>query len=469
MINSVISEQELNKLYEEYPIYPPPYGTRFKDRTGMRYGKVTILYRTLDRFWGGKKRTFYVAKCDCGTVFEVHADTLLKREKNKNVYTCGKCSISKLFQHDEIDNWTILNDYCAENDADRSHTIIQCKTCGLVKDVRTSTLTTEHGKETTSSLICKVCNMAKNSGLYAGYKQGFLSILSYKAEDSGRAAHPLWMCKCERCNTTVIKDTANFKRSKSCGCLSGISAEQEIGKKYGRLTIIKIIDKTEYSTNSRALCKCECGGFTETAIINLKNGHTQSCGCLVKEVGSYRKSLDLRTGDRFGRLTVLEYVGTDEKGHSKYKCICNCGTIIETLGYLLTTGETQSCGCLSSKGEEKISQLLTEHKVLFQKEKTYDSCRFSDTGAKARYDFYLPEYNYLIEFDGVQHFKYNKNAVEGKTWNTRENYEYTKRHDEYKNQWCKENNIPLIRIPYVQLPDLCIEDLMLETTKFRVV
>lgn len=37
-----------------------------------------------------------------------------------------------------------------------------------------------------------------------------------------------------------------------------------------------------------------------------------------------------------------------------------------------------------------------------------------------------------------------------------------------KNQWCKDNNIPLIRIPYTHLDKLIIEDLKLETTTFLV-
>jgi len=37
-----------------------------------------------------------------------------------------------------------------------------------------------------------------------------------------------------------------------------------------------------------------------------------------------------------------------------------------------------------------------------------------------------------------------------------------------KNQWCKENNIPLIRIPYTHLQDLCLEDLQLETSQFII-
>ena len=464
-----MNEQELQELYEKYPPYPPPYGSRFKDRTGKKYDQVTILYRTLDHFRGGKNRTYYIAQCDCGTIFEVHSDILAKYEDSTKKYNCGKCSESRLLKNSEIGNWIIINTYNSETDSTRNHTIIQCKTCGLVKDVRTSALTTEHARENGSGLVCKVCNMAKNSGLFSGYKQGFLSILDYKANGSGKTAHPLWTCKCERCGTIVLKDTANFKRSKSCGCLSGSPAEQEIGKKYGRLTIIKLIDKTENGHNNRALCKCECGGFTETAINNLKNGHTKSCGCLQKEVMGYSTSLDLRVGDRFGKLTVLEYIGTNDRNRSKYKCICDCGATIETLGYLLTTGSTSSCGFLISKGEEKISELLTEYQILFDKQKTFDSCRFEDTGALARFDFYLPEKNYLIEFDGIQHFEYRKSATNGKTWNTKENYEYTKKHDNYKNQWSIDNNIPLIRIPYTKLPTLCIEDLMLETTKFRVV
>ena len=41
--------------------------------------------------------------------------------------------------------------------------------------------------------------------------------------------------------------------------------------------------------------------------------------------------------------------------------------------------------------------------------------------------------------------------------------------DNYKTQWCKENNIPLIRIPYTAYETLSTKDLLLTTTKYRVV
>ena len=76
------------------------------------------------------------------------------------------------------------------------------------------------------------------------------------------------------------------------------------------------------------------------------------------------------------------------------------------------------------------------------------------------FDFYIDN-KYIIEYDGKQHYdpKY--------AWNSFQ-YEQTKNHDEMKTQWCKKNNIPLIRIPYTHLNELCLDDLKLETSKFII-
>ena len=54
------------------------------------------------------------------------------------------------------------------------------------------------------------------------------------------------------------------------------------------------------------------------------------------------------------------------------------------------------------------------------------------------------------------------------TWNNKENFLKTQERDALKNQWCKDNNIPLIRIPYTHLNNLKIEDLLLETSEYIV-
>lgn len=157
------------------------------------------------------------------------------------------------------------------------------------------------------------------------------------------------------------------------------------------------------------------------------------------------------TGQRFGKLTAIKDVG------SKYNCRlwlcqCDCGrtTTLESHNWK----NISSCGrCKYSKGEQKIEQLLTEHNIAFEQQKVFDTCK---NETYLRFDFFLQDYNLLIEYDGQQHFYHDNNNG----WNTKENFGKTQMRDAIKNQWCKDNNIPLIRIPYTHFEEICIEDLL---------
>ena len=91
---------------------------------------------------------------------------------------------------------------------------------------------------------------------------------------------------------------------------------------------------------------------------------------------------------------------------------------------------------------------------------SFETCVFENSGKRARFDFYV-ENNYIIEFDGQQHFSYSTG------WNTKEKMIQTQERDKFKNNWCKENNIPIIRIPFWEIDNLVIEDLMINS-KFLV-
>ena len=54
------------------------------------------------------------------------------------------------------------------------------------------------------------------------------------------------------------------------------------GKVYGRLKVIKL-DKMAKTVNRKWICECNCGNIVSVAGNNLKNGHTQSCGCILRE------------------------------------------------------------------------------------------------------------------------------------------------------------------------------------------
>lgn len=53
------------------------------------------------------------------------------------------------------------------------------------------------------------------------------------------------------------------------------------------------------------------------------------------------------TGQRFGRLTVVERAENDKHGSPKWKCVCDCGKEKVVYGSSLRNGKTKSCGCLA--------------------------------------------------------------------------------------------------------------------------
>ena len=181
------------------------------------------------------------------------------------------------------------------------------------------------------------------------------------------------------------------------------------------------------------------------------------------------------TGKRYGYLTVLRRAENvpSKDGRAQWVCRCKCGNEIITTGKLLRDGDKLSCGCMKkSKGELKIEQLLEENHIVYAEQYTqYIEQNFYKVIEKHPYYFDFAILNdkkellYLIEFDGIQHFEYNEKS---EFWDTKKSFELTQFRDNLKNQWCKDNNIPLIRIPYWHLKDLRIEDLNLETSSFII-
>lgn len=234
------------------------------------------------------------------------------------------------------------------------------------------------------------------------------------------------------------------------------------GQKFNKWTVI---ERAENKNKAVCwLCECECGTRKIVRAQHLKSGNSKSCGCLQKEVA---KDLCKKLGQNnsqklegkvFGSWTVLKDSGERRSnGGIIWTCQCKCGTIKNIENRYLTEGISKNCGCerINSKGEEKIIKILQENNIPFETQKVFDTCKFSDTGALARFDFYVDN-KYIIEYDGELHFTY------GTGWATKEKFLKTQEHDEIKTKWCKQNNIPLIRIPYTKYETLSINDLILK-------
>jgi hypothetical protein len=95
--------------------------------------------------------------------------------------------------------------------------------------------------------------------------------------------------------------------------------------------------------------------------------------------------------------------------------------------------------CKTSKGEIKIINYLEKHNIKYVYQNKFEDCK---NIRKLVFDFYLPDYNLCIEYDGVQHFK------EVKNFGGKKGYDNIKKRDIIKNNYCLINNIFLLRIKY---------------------
>ena len=275
-----------------------------------------------------------------------------------------------------------------------------------------------------------------------GKKFGLWTVLeqSHERDASGSI---MWKCQCQ-CGTIRNVSGQSLRRGKStcCGCIKQNLNNNMLGKKFGMLTVI---EKTSERSNNGSIkwkCLCDCGNYCIRSTVDLhRKDRIQNCGCYNKTT-----NLDLSIiGKKFGKLTVLQYV---EK--SIYKCQCECGNIKNIRRDSLTTGNTLSCGCINySIGEKNIQNILKENEFSFIAQYTQPSLY------KKKFDFAIIQNNKpirLIEFDGQQHF----NNLKG-LWNSKESLADIQKRDKQKNQWAKQHNIPLVRIPYTERDNITLD------------
>jgi len=96
--------------------------------------------------------------------------------------------------------------------------------------------------------------------------------------------------------------------------------------------------------------------------------------------------------------------------------------------------------CKESHGEKKIRNYLKENNIKFESQKTFSDCRGKKNPLP--FDFYLSDCNILIEYDGRHHYESIK------YFGGDERLQQTQNNDKIKTEYCKQNNIQLIRIPY---------------------
>lgn len=259
------------------------------------------------------------------------------------------------------------------------------------------------------------------------------------------------VCECQKCGNIkeVLFEHVRDRKYEYCtSCIRPRKIKKDlVGKRFGKLVVTDYFEskvQPNGSTKVQYKCRCDCGNECVVQSNHLITGHTTSCGCFQKETMSNIRLKDI-SGKRFGRLVAEERVIID--GKPKWKCKCDCGSETFVDIRYLNGGHTNSCGCLSSVAEEKMSGILKRLGFLFEREYRIKDCK--DIRCLP-FDFAIFENNKLlclVELQGQQHyqpFTYNNEPNETKL----KNFEDRLKKDNIKKEYCQKHNIPLLLIKY---------------------
>ena len=218
------------------------------------------------------------------------------------------------------------------------------------------------------------------------------------------------------------------------------------GNIYGELKVIEML--YNYENRHRTYCKCIGINDTEYKEYIIRQDALQS-GATNSTKGACSSGIrhDI-TGRRFGMLTAL--YPTDKRssnGCVRWHCLCDCGRETDpdpTMNNLVRY-HTLSGGCRKkSTWDIFIRKHLELNNINFIPQKIFNDC-FNKNGTSHLYfDFYLTDFNTIIEYDGLQHFE------PVMIWGGQEKLKKQQENDEIKNNYCKNKNIKLVRIPYTK-------------------
>lgn len=178
--------------------------------------------------------------------------------------------------------------------------------------------------------------------------------------------------------------------------------------------------------------------------------HSRGCGCkkCEHEIHSKRHRL---TQEQFLAKAKSFHGNTYDYSEAKYvktddhiTIICRIHGRFKQRATLHANSGYGCQKCNQSKGERTIGAWLQEHGISYSLEKKFEDC-LSPFGNHLKFDFYIPEKNMLIEYDGHQHYRHVS------LFGGAEAFETLKRYDKMKNQYAKKKGIPLLRIPFFSL------------------
>lgn len=245
-------------------------------------------------------------------------------------------------------------------------------------------------------------------------------------------------CKCKKCGHVWESLPSNLLNGYACIKCSG--NKKKTTEEYQKCVTdifpnIKVIGEYKAARFKVKHQCCTCGYIWETKPTHIlsRHGCPRCNGCAKKSHEQYVEELQNITST----IEVLDkYVNTITK--IKHRCLI-CGHIWEAKPANLLHLQQGCPQCKESHGEKQITEYLKQVDVEFIPQYKFSNCKNIKS---LPFDFYLPEYNLCIEYDGLQHYK----PIE--FFGGEKEFLKRQQNDNIKTDFCEKNNINLIRIRY---------------------
>ncbi len=207
---------------------------------------------------------------------------------------------------------------------------------------------------------------------------------------------------------------------------------------YSQVNYIKATEKVEI------ICSVH-GSFWQTP-----NSHLNGYGC-IKCARDKMHNERVKSNNDFvsdaNKIHNYKYDYSKIKyfnAHTKVTITCPIHGDFEQTPHDHLSGRSGCPICASSKGEQEIEQYLIDNKINYITQFPINIDKTINKTGIAKIDFYLPEYNCCIEYNGIQHYKYIPYFHSG----GKIDFEKQKLRDEFVRNYCINNNIKLIEIKY---------------------
>lgn len=240
----------------------------------------------------------------------------------------------------------------------------------------------------------------------------------------------LQKCGCQKCNNHLSLTIEKFT--------------QKANKIHNFKYNYNLVDYKNNKTKVKIICPIH-GVFEQYPTHHLQGAGCKKCSNVYKPNTEefIQKAKEIHR-DKYD-YSLVDY----KNAHTKVKIICPIhGKFDQAPAEHIRGNGCPKCN--SSHGENRIRNFLKDNQVFFEEQK-----RFDDLG-KLSYDFYIPSKNFLIEFNGRQHYE---------EWCFKHHNLKKQRHNDWlKRKYARDNNIKLLTIPYWELENI---ESILETTIYK--